>query len=309
VNAEAEAQLVALAATQLGLFTLQQAFALGITRKMVRTRVSQGAWARVRAGVYIICGHRPDPAVAYLAAVLAAGASARASHRAAARLWEMTPFEQKPEITLVTSERVRLTGVRVHRTITPLSEPDSRRGVPTTTAAETLLDLGGVLPLDKVRDALDRGIAHKVLTPMSALAELNRRGGTGVRGTAHLRALLDDAGLTGSHRPSELEAKTRRLIQKAGLPQPRCELIVGNNGEYRLDFCWPELLLAIEVDGWMYHSSFAAFHGNKTRKNSLVIDGYSILEYTWKHVTQTPSTVMREISAAYSARRSVFVGH
>ncbi len=308
MNHEAERALMALAATQLGLFTLTQARELRITRKMLRTRVSQGAWRRVRAGVYFVCGHEADAAVPHLAAVLATHQEGvRASHRAGAWLWNLTPHPQKPEVTLVTDARVRLTDVRVHRTTTNLLPAETRKGVPVTTAAETLLDLGAVVPLSKVRDALDRGIANKVLTPMSALAELERRGRVGVRGTASLRALLDDAGLSGSHHPSVLEAKTRRLIQKAGLPQPVCELIVGRHGEYRLDFCWPELQLALEVDGWAYHSS-AAFHGNKSRKNTLVVEGYVILEYTWRHITKTPTTVMREITAAYAARASLLVG-
>jgi hypothetical protein len=171
-----------------------------------------------------------------------------------------------------------------------------------------LLDLGAVLTIPKVRDALDRGIANRVLTPMDALVELQRRGAMGVRGTAALRALLDGAGVSGSHHPSVLEAKMRRLIERAGLPQPACELVAGINGEYRLDFVWPELKLVIEVDGWMYHSSFEAFHGDKTRKNALTVAGHAFLNYTWAHVTRTPRAVIEEIRAAYRARAASLLG-
>ncbi len=303
MNAEAEKRLVAIAASQLGLFTTRQAAEAGVTERMLRTRVAHGGWWRVHRNVYRLAGPSITAAAEYLAAVLAGGGTARSSHRAGAWLWGMTPHRQKPEITTI-GERARIPDVRCHFTVTPLAVPKVRQGVLVTSAAETLLDLGGVVDLEKVQLALDRGIANRVLTPMAALAELERRGHTGVRGTAALRKLLDEAGITGSHHPSVLEAKTRRLIARAGLPQPKCELVVGDNGEYRLDFCWPELMLAVEVDGWMYHSSVAAFHGNKTRKNSLVVEGYSILEYTWVHVTQTSSTVVREMKAAYSARAS-----
>jgi hypothetical protein len=311
VNWDAEATLLAVAATQLGLFTARQAYACGVTRKMLRTRFSQGAWKRhLYRGVFVVAGHPTTPATDQIALVLAVDAEGvRSSHRGAAWLWGMTPFPQKPEVTVPCDVRCHLKDARVHRTATALLEPVVRKDVPATTAAETLLDLGAVVSLEKVRDALDRGIAKKIVTPMSALAELERRGKMGVRGTAALRALLDRAGVTGSHPPSVLEAKTRRLIQKAGLPQPQCELIVGVNGEYRLDFTWPELMLAIEVDGWMYHSSFEAFHGNKTRKNTLTVQGYAILEYTWVHVTQTPHDVIREVKAAYAARSRLLVGH
>ncbi|MEY2468687.1 MAG: hypothetical protein QOF21_1385 [Actinomycetota bacterium] len=305
---EAKARLLAMAKLlesaegQLGLFTTTQAREVGFTDAMLRTRLASKEVRRVHQGVYVFSGHQLSPAGVHLASVLAAGDSARSTHRAGAWLWGMTSLEQKPEITTV-GERACIPGVRTHFTITPLGASVTRKGVPTSSAAETLLDLGAVLSPDKVRDALDRGIANKILTPMSALHELQRRGGVGVRGTATLRALLDAAGVAGSHHPSVLEAKTRRLIQKAGLPQPECELVVGAHGEYRLDFCWPDLMLAIEVDGWMYHSSSDAFHGNKTRKNSLTVAGYLILEYTWIHVTKTPSDVIRELRAAAEVRR------
>ncbi len=307
MNHGAEEALLKIAEGQLGLFTATQADEVGFTEAMRRTKLARKSIRRLHKNVYAVAGHEISSAGLHLASVLAAGASARSTHRAGAWLWGMTPFEQRPEITTV-GERARIRGVRTHFTVTALGKPLIRKGVPTSTAAETLLDLGAVVPLRKVRDALDRGVASRIVTPMTALAELERRGGVGVRGTAHLRALLDEAGVGGSHHPSVLEARTRRLIKKAGLPQPDCELIVGKNGEYRLDFCWPELMLAIEVDGWLYHSSLDAFHGNKSRKNILTLEGYAILEYTWIHVTKTPSKVVREIQAAYTARHRLFYG-
>jgi hypothetical protein len=306
---EAEARVLVLATTQLGLFTLGQALDAGMTRQMLRTRIGQGAWSRFRRGVFVVAGHPTSPAQAHMASVLATGVDGtRSSHRAGAWLWGMTPYQQVPEVTIPADVRLRWKDVRVHRTTTPLLEPETRKGVPVTTAAETLLDLGAVKQLSDVQAALDRGIANRVVTPMSALAELERRGRHGVRGAAALRQLLDEAGITGSHPPSVLEAKMRRLIRKAGLPQPECELIVGKHGEYRLDFCWPELMLAVEVDGWLYHSSFAAFQANKTRRNRLGIEGYLVIEYTWAHVTKTPRDVIRELTQAFSTRRKLFVG-
>jgi hypothetical protein len=201
-----------------------------------------------------------------------------------------------------------LTKIRTHRTTEALLSPVVVQGVPTTTAAETLLDVGAVRPLDDVQLALDRAIANRTVTPMDALAELKRRGGIGVRGTSSLRQLLDDAGISGSHVPSALEAKTRRLILKAGLPQPECEKIAGPNGEYRLDFPWPDVMLVVEVNGWTYHSSFTAFHKGMSRQNSLTLEGFTFLNYSWAHVTKSPALVIREMQAAYQARTRAFGG-
>lgn len=297
-----EEWLLALAATQLGLFTLTQALTVGVTRSVIRNRLARGAWKRVHRGVFCIAGHAPTPATPHMAAVLAGGRTARSSHRAAAWGWGMTPYEQKPEITTTDERLLNLPEIHTHRTRTVLSPPKLVRGVPTTSAAETLLDLGAVHGLAEVRSALDRAIANRSLTPMDALAELDRRGHVGVRGTAHLRALLDSAGVSGSHSPSVLEARTRRLIQRVGLRQPDCEKVAGPNGEYRLDFPWPEAMLVVEVNGWEYHSSYKAFHYGMTRQNALTLEGYAFLNYTWTHITRAPNTVMRELHAAYLAR-------
>jgi len=91
-----EERLLALAATQLGLFTIAQARACGITRATIRNRLVRGVWVREHQGVFSVAGLPPSPARAHLAAVLAAGKDARSSHRAAAWGWKMTPFEQLP---------------------------------------------------------------------------------------------------------------------------------------------------------------------------------------------------------------------
>ena len=304
---ESEGRLLAIAGRQFGVFTTDQARDAGVSRSTLRTRVEKGVWQRVHRRVYFVGGHAMTQGATHLASVLAATPGSRASHRAAAWIWGLTPHPQKPEIT-TTDGRSRISGVRCHFTETDLGEPQLQRGIPVTSPAETLLDLGGVLTTAQVRDALDRGIANRVVTPMDALAELRRRGTIGVRGTAALRALLDASGVSGSHHPSVLEAKTRRLIQRAGLPQPECEFVAGVNGEYRLDFIWPDLKLVVEVDGWMYHSSFEAFHSDKTRKNALTIGGLCILGYTWVHITRTPRTVIDELRLAYAARSAALVG-
>lgn len=83
-------------------------------------------------------------------------------------------------------------------------------------------------------------------------------------------------------------------------------MIAGPKGEYRLDFPWPDILLVAEVHGWQYHSSFAAFHDGMTRQNVLTLDGYAFLNYSWKHVTRSPATVVRELTATFWKRMGLF---
>lgn len=299
-------RLMATAATQLGLFTLAQATACGVSRDMLATDVVNGRLERPHPGLFAICGVGWNPARLLLAATLSGGYGARATHRSGAWLWGLTRYAQLPEISIPRDRCVQLEGVRVHRARDLPSHFVVRLAVPTTDVNRVLIDLGAVLGHRRVRDALDRAIAMKHTTPMRVLSELDELALRGRRGVGVMRALLDQAGVTGSHPPSVLEAKTRRLIRRAGLREPDCELVAGVNGEYRLDFPWPEAALTLEVDGWMYHSSFDAFHNDRTRQNALTIGGLAFLRYTWMHVTRTPEQVVGELRAAYAARSAMF---
>lgn len=289
----------------MAMFTRGQASALGLTRDDLRGERDRGVLELPFPDLFALSGVPWTMARRHLAAALAAGEGARVTHRAGAWAWKLTPFDQKPEISIPLDRSVRLKDVRIHRSSDLPGEIVTRRGLPTTGVNRVLIDLGAVKP-ESVCDALDRAVARRYTTPMQVRAELDELARRGRRGVGAARALLDQAGVTGSHPPSVLEAKTRRLIRDAGLPQPRCELISGVNGEYRLDFCWPELLLVVEVSGWQYHSSFDAFHQGMTRQNSLTIEGYALLEYSWLHITRHARRVVAEIGAAHRARSTLF---
>ncbi len=295
----------AAAADQMALFTRDQATEVGLTRDLLRGERDRGLLETPFPDVFALAGVPWTQARQHLAAVLAGGDRARATHRAGAWAWELTSFNQKPEISIPLERYARLKDVRIHRASDLPELVVVRRGVPTTGVNRVLIDLGAVKPRS-VRDALDRAVAKKHTTPMQVLAELNELAKRGRRGVGVMRAVLDDAGITGSHPPSVLEAKTRRLIRDAGLPQPECEFAARANGEYRLDFCWPELMLVVEVSGWQYHSSFDAFHKDMTRQNSLTIEGYGLLEYSWLHITREAKRVTAEIRVAHRARTALF---
>jgi hypothetical protein len=142
-----------------------------------------------------------------------------------------------------------------------------RLGVPVTNPLRSLVDAGAVLPEEDVKEALLTATGARLITVMGAKAELDRVGRPGRRGAGVLRAILTELGIEGSRAPSVLEAKMRSLINRLDLPEdPVCELVAGENGEYRLDFPFPTVLLDVEVDGWEVHSSDHARRSDLTRQ-------------------------------------------
>lgn len=51
---------------------------------------------------------------------------------------------------------------------------------------------------------------------------------------------------------SNAEEQFLNQIRAAGIPMPVRELVFCDDREWRFDFAWPELLLAVEVNGAVY---------------------------------------------------------
>jgi hypothetical protein len=49
--------------------------------------------------------------------------------------------------------------------------------------------------------------------------------------------------------PSPLESRLAHAIQAAGLPTPEREHRFHETRQWRMDFAWPEALVALEVEG------------------------------------------------------------
>jgi very-short-patch-repair endonuclease len=75
-------------------------------------------------------------------------------------------------------------------------------------------------------------------------------------------------------------------------------------GRYEIDFAYPELLLAIEVDGYGPHSSRRAFQADRDRQNVLVGLGWTVLRFTWADVVKRPDHVARLVAEAIGQRQS-----
>ncbi|HZB72736.1 MAG TPA: type IV toxin-antitoxin system AbiEi family antitoxin domain-containing protein, partial [Acidimicrobiales bacterium] len=142
----AEGRLIRLAADRHGVFTLNEALAVGVTPAALRHRIAAGAVLRVHEGVFRFAVVPDTWRAGLVAAVLSGGATTLASHRSAARLWELRGVPRwKAEVTALGRRLPLIEGVLVHRTdrLDPL-DLGAMDGIPCTSASRTLLDLGAV---------------------------------------------------------------------------------------------------------------------------------------------------------------------
>ena len=72
---------------------------------------------------------------------------------------------------------------------------------------------------------------------------------------------------------------------------------------WRLDFAWPEFKVAVEIDGWAFHSSLDSFRNDRRKGNALEAAGWARLSFTWHDLDEDPIGCIEQITAILNARR------
>ena len=98
---------------------------------------------------------------------------------------------------------------------------------------------------------------------------------------------------------SEAERLLVKLLREAGITGWRTNYPVGG---YEVDVAFPRQKVAIEADGWAFHSDQEVFQDDRERQNNIALLGWQVLRFTWLDLTEYPQRVIAEIRFAISAR-------
>lgn len=296
--------LASLAQAQHGLLSATQAHRIGVRPGQLKRRVESGLLIPVHRGVYRHAATPDSPRTDLMAAVLACGDGAVASHRSAGRLWRLRDVPRwRPEVTVPGTRRPRTPSiVVVHRTDT--LEPEDVAavgGIPVTSVARSLLDLGAILPAPVLATTAEDACIRHLVTPVDLVATLERLGRPGRRGAAALRTVV--AGLVP---PEDLDSRLEHdlllLIRASGAPPPvpQLEVVVGGGRRVEFDFAWPDRRIAIEADGRRWHATSRDFERDLARHNAVQAAGWRLYRYGWADVHQRPHRTRAAIADALS---------
>lgn len=229
------------------------------------------------------------------AAVWGYGDRACASGLAAA--WWHGASKFAPDVVEVTvpksSNGRRRAGTRLRRRDLSLRDVVERAGLRVT-----------ALPLTVVEAAVRRGGGPKLMdTALQRhvdLAQLWRAHlrNKGRHGSPAARRLLR-AAQDGAR--SEAERLLVKLLRDAGFVGWRTNHPVGG---YKVDVAFTREKVAIEVDGWAFHSDSNTFQVDRHRQNVIALLGWKVLRFTWLDLTAYPRRVIAEIAAATGQRPS-----
>lgn len=240
--------LVALAAKQDDIVSIWQLRPKGWTLAATKHRLS--GYQRLHAGVYLL-GQAPATQRQRWRAATLTAPETYLSHASLGALMEFRLDARFFEtVTRHGSGGPRRFGsALVLRSRTLTGQTTVFAGLPTTTAARGLWDLTPHLGDHALRKAFREAVRRKRTTAVKVaetLAPHPRR-----PGTQRLAALVDVyIRLPIDRCRSDAEAYGLEILDAAGVPVP---LVNERFAGEEADFCWPDLMLIIEIDGPDYH--------------------------------------------------------
>ena len=270
----------------------RQLLAAGVSDKEIRLRLALRRIQRVHDGVYGLprIGERGR----WLAAAMAGGAGAVLSHRSAAALWDLRPYNGRViDVTVPRPGGGGRAGIRLHRTRSlPPAEVTAIDGIPCTTVARTVVDLAAELRPRDVKRLLERAQQLRLFDLKAFSAVL--AGANGRRGTGTVRRLVAELSDDPPPTRSELERRFLELVDAAGLPRPVVNGIVCG---YEVDFHWPHARLVVETDGAETHATQVAFHRDRERDLALELAGWHVVRITWRQLRDQPDRIVAVLRA------------
>lgn len=268
---------------------------VGVHRAQLHRMVRQGHLERIGRGLY---RRRDAPETWHqqtLAAIKLAKPPAQASHRAVARLLGLATYEASiPEITVPSKRSFRRDGVLVHqsRDISYVP-PVVIEGIPCTPPRRLAVDIAAVIGETAYTTVLrdlrrDHGLSWKQLAAVLRLHSRHGRDGCGP-----LRRQLERYYGVEGIPDTTLEQTVLDLLVDAWLPLPICQLVVPlpGGGHYRIDFGYPAVKLAIEVDG-PHHRLPEVQARDARRDRRLRQMGWTVDRFDEDEITYHPQRVL-----------------
>jgi hypothetical protein len=289
---------------QHGLITTEQLRHAGISPGQQRWLVVDGALVAIRTSVYRMAGVAPTWQQSALAAVLAAGPGAVASHATAAALWDLQAVDRHPSgpLHVTAPRRIRMTGVSAHRQLLPPGFLRTRRGIPVTSAERTIFDLSGSLAAGELGGCVDDALRRRLIRLERLRRLVEEASGRGRRPTRALRQVLADRIPGYDPGGSDSERRMDRLWDRLGLPPAERQYAVSAGGHrYVLDRAIPDLKIGVEWNGFGTHGSRSGFDHDSDRRADLTAAGWHMVDFTSR---SSPDRLVAAVTGAIAARQT-----
>lgn len=274
--------------------------------------IADGQLVLVHPGVLALADRRQEWMVRARAAVLWAGGPL--SHLSAVAAHQLVPQPAGPlHVTVPAARWPRGSDdVLVHRTTRPIPTVGVG-GLPVVEAPRSLVDAwawaamagrdqlaGREVPV--VRRAVIEAVRTRAVDVEEVRMESSRQ-----RLHAGRRDLEELLVLIAGGCESELEIwGVLQVLHGPGLPPfvQQHPVRLANGRRVRLDVAWPDLRVAVELDGAAFHGSRDQRERDLRRDTALAVLGWVVLRFSYARLTRDPEGCRREIEAVLRRRRA-----
>jgi hypothetical protein len=154
------------------------------------------------------------------------------------------------------------------------------QGIPCTTVARTLVDLGDVASRRVIEYAVEQAELLHLFDLRAIEQALERTGPT--HGRSLLYRVLEDLTAGSTLTESELEEAFLAISRTVGLRDPEVNvwMTLPDGTAVRIDFLWRKERLAVETDGGPYHRTPQARERDARRDQLLRLAGFEPVRFT-----------------------------
>jgi very-short-patch-repair endonuclease len=151
--------------------------------------------------------------------------------------------------------------------------------------------------------AVNDALVKRLVSLPGLVRFLDRRAARGRDGTTHLRRLVEEQIRSGGPTESWLEDRVVEFLRTRGFPEATRRHWVNLPGaRFRLDAAYPELLVDIEADSRLWHTSPSDRRRDAARDALLEAAGWLVVRITWLQLVEEPAAVAARIALALQRR-------
>ncbi|MCV7302645.1 hypothetical protein H7J93_23765 [Mycobacterium barrassiae] len=281
--------LTALFDTQGDVATSGQLLAV-LSRSQLDTKIATGELMRVWPGVY--SREEPDTLIRLRGVDLRAGEPVAMCLGTAAAAYGFDT-EDVVDLHVLNPDHHQLRhcdGLFVHRREgAPLTEIDGRLA---TAPAWTAVEVARSLRRPRALATLDAALRSRTCTASELWAAAVLQSGR--RGIVAVRELIP---LARAEAESPMESETRLVMIDGGLPpdELQYEIVDRDGRRWRVDCAWPGRKVAVEYDGFDFHSDPEKFRRDRQKRAALQEIGWSVVSVVFDDVRRQPQDMLRRI--------------
>lgn len=284
--------------SQHGLVLTNQAVDNGESYETIARRVDSNEWYRPMPRVVRPVGVPLDLHARLSAAKLSIGGDVTFAGATAAAIWAV-PGSSPPErlhVVVGAKRNVRSTEfVRIQRQDNLLVSTFTRGGWPVVALEAAVVGMAPEVTFVDLADAVQELLRRRRTTTARLLSWTGR----GVLGSPVVRAAVAVAG-DGYQSKWERRLAGHLALPDRPRPKPQFRVVAPDSLVAYVDLAFPDVLLAVEIDGYVAHSRPAASRYDRVRQNALVAKlEWTVLRYTPYEIATAPGRLVAEIWACY----------